>query len=116
MAKNYKEPSIEIEPLETLYNIRQEEEVSNFLNKYLYLVPVLVATYDKIKAHFSDSKLSLEVITDPETPKHSHLVIWIGTRFNPVQAMDKLDQLVENWFLKLPNRVLGKVPANLEFL
>ncbi len=116
MARRYNEPIAELEPLENLYSFRQEAEVLVFLEKYPYLLPTLVTASEKIKFYFQDAKLWLGIIIDPDTSRHSHLVIWIETAFAPSEALKKLDQLVEEWWLKLPNRILDKISTNLEFV
>lgn len=106
---------IEIQWLERLYVFRNRAEVIWFLEKYPFLVSLLLEAYDKIGKYFPHSPLFLEVFTDSEAVNESQLVIFIATNLTPDKAVERLDQLDEDWWLDALEQSQGKLCINLEF-
>ena len=93
-------PLYYISSLEQLYIFRKPEEVSRFLQVYPFLVPLLLEAHDRIGAYFGPrQEVVLEVVTDPEAVADRQLVAFIQTELHPVEALDRLDQLDEDWWL-----------------
>lgn len=61
------------------------------------------------------SPLFLEVFTDSEAVNESQLVIFIATNLTPDKAVERLDQLDEDWWLDALEQSQGKLCINLEF-
>ncbi len=105
----------EIELLERLYTFRERAEVLWFLERYPFLVSLLLEAYGKIGNHFPYPQVFLEVVTDPEAFDDYQLVIFIATNFAPDEAVGKLEQFDEDWWLDALDRAQGKLCINVEF-
>lgn len=113
MARRYKNPPIELEPLEKLYIFRSPDEVLDFLQKYPFLVPVLLEAPEKIQPYFPSARLFLELFQVPEAPDNSHLIISVSTDLAVEEAIETLHQLDGAWLLNLPNRILRKIATDV---
>lgn len=99
----------QIESLQKAYIIRDKDEVFEFIESHPYLLAVLLEAPEKIRRYFPDEKLGLKVVYDPEIVNYVHLVLSIDlTNLDPYEAMDKEDELYENWLRKLSPQVRDK--------
>ncbi|MFA5646303.1 MAG: hypothetical protein WDA18_08120 [Candidatus Ratteibacteria bacterium] len=98
-----------------MYTFRHYDIVQEYLNSNKLLYPILTEAADKIKHFFPESSLFLEVISNPEEESDTHLVLFIKTDLPPVEAIEKLDQLDEEWFLNFPADIMNNLSINLEF-
>lgn len=99
----------QIESLQKAYIIRDKDEVFEFIESHPYLLPILLEAPEKIRRYFPDEKLGLGVVYDPEIVNYVHLVLSIDlTNLDPYEAMDKEDELYENWLRKLSPQVRDK--------
>ncbi|MEB3179946.1 MAG: hypothetical protein VKL59_13045 [Nostocaceae cyanobacterium] len=105
----------DIETLEQLYRLRSRSEVLEFINKYPFLLPVLLEAPEKIRQYFPDSQLFLEVDTDAEIPDWVHLVLSILMNLEPDEAVDRLHELDKDWFRGLPYQVHQQFFTTLEY-
>ncbi len=105
----------DIETLEQLYSFRERTEVLAFLDKYPFLVPVLLEAPAKIRQYFPDSQLFLEVVPDAEIADWVLLVLSILMNLDPNDAVDKLHQLDWNWGLHNSYEVRSKFLTTLEY-
>jgi hypothetical protein len=102
--------------IEHWYTLRQPDEVLAFLEENPFLVSLLIEAYSPIQHYFPDSNLFLEMFADPEsTDDHQLLVALIATHLSPEEALIKLDQLDEDWWLDVMDRAQGKLCINVEF-
>ena len=104
----------EIGLLERLYTFREREEVLWFLERYPFLVPLLLEAYYEIEKYFPHSQVFLEVVTDPEAIDDYQLIAFIATNFGPDEAVDRLEQFDEDWWLDALNRAQGKLCIDVE--
>lgn len=96
----------DIEYLEKLYIFRDQKEVIQFLEEYPFLLAVVLEAPNKICRYFPDQKLLLEVVHDPEIINYVHLVLSIIlTDLDPDEAMDKEDELRQDWLRGLSHEV-----------
>lgn len=112
MGRRYK---TEIQWLEQLYTFRERPGVLRFLNKYPFLVSLLLEAHKKIGDYFPNSQVFLEVVTDPETINDHQLVTFIATNLVPDKAVDSLNRFDDDWWLDALDRAQGKLCINLEF-
>jgi len=101
--------------LERLYIFKDQAEVSRFLEKYPFLVPLLLEAYGHIALHFPYSQVFLEVVSDPEASSDSQLVAFIATSLAPGEAVNRLDRFDDAWWLDALDRAQGKLCVHLEF-
>lgn len=99
----------DIESLEKLYSWRGKTEILEFLEKYHFLIPVLLEAPDKIYHYFPAKKLYLEVEADSELIDSAQLFLDIiidGDTDEIIdEALDKEEKLSEDWYLPLPYEV-----------
>ena len=105
----------ELTLLNRIYTVRKPPEVSDFLSDNVYLVPLLVEAYGKIREYFPSAKLILEVVADPEANKEKELVIFIRTNLPPDEALDRLELLDRNWWLDASLDSGEKLCIHVEF-
>ncbi|MCC5608473.1 hypothetical protein LC612_17195 [Nostoc sp. CHAB 5834] len=89
----------DIETLEQLYTFRERTEVLEFLDKYPFLIPVLLQAPKKIRHYFPDSQLFLEVVPDPEIIDYVLLVLSILMKLDPDDAIARQKQMDLDWWL-----------------
>ncbi len=90
--------------------------MKKFLAAHPFLEPLLVETYDKIGNYFGPQpEVVLEVVADPEADDDRELFTFIRTSLPPQEALEKLDQLDENWWLDAGDQADGKLCIHLEF-
>ena len=106
----------DIETLEKSYIFRDKTEVIDFINKYPFLLPVVLEAPVQISNYFPEQKLLLQVINDPEIPNYVHLVLSIIlTDLDPDEAMDREDELRKNWSRGLSHEIREHFYTILEY-
>ncbi|MEG3934507.1 MULTISPECIES: hypothetical protein [unclassified Microcoleus] len=105
----------DIKSLEKLYSFRGETEILLFLEKYQFLIPVLLEAADKICHYFPDAKLFIECVTDPEAVEDSMLELAICMNVTPEEAVDKLNQFQDEWWLNLSDKIRQPLCPILEY-
>jgi hypothetical protein len=79
------------------------------------LIPLLFEACARIMACFDDTKMALEVLSDPEAPSDLQLVVYIQTHLPPNDAIAKLDQFDDEWWLEASQRADGKLCIHIEY-
>ena len=105
----------EVESLRLTYCFRQTKEISGFLETHKFLVPLLIEAYPEISKHFPDSQVFLEIDTSPEETNNPSLVAFIATNHSPDEALRKLKNFDEEWWLDSLDRAQRKLSINVEF-
>lgn len=105
----------DIEALEKLYNFREKTEIVEFLEIYQFLIPVLLEAPDKISNYFPDAELFLECVSDPEVVGEAMLELAICMNLEPDEAVDKLNQFQDDWWLDLSDRIRESLCPILEY-
>jgi len=85
--------------LNNKYTLKTVRDVYDFIGNNPYLLPLLMEAYSRIRNFFPSEILFLEVATDPDEIGDKQLVIYICTDLSPQEAIDKLNQLDDNWWL-----------------
>jgi hypothetical protein len=94
--------------------LRNELEVSKFLEKNPSLIELLPEIYSKIKDYFPDGQLFLEVISDSEESNASRLVISLYPVGDAPDILNKFSQLKDDWWSDTYDRIDGKISINIE--
>ncbi len=68
-------------------------------------MPLLLEAPNKIRKHFPDEPLFLQVIPDPETIDYVHLVLSILTKRESRDALNRVYLFDEDWLRPLPQGV-----------
>jgi len=95
--------------IKSLYFLRNEEAIAEFLSQNRDLIKYLLVAPDKIREIFGDNvKLELELHTDPEE-RWDELFIVIVTSTSPGEVIKMEKQLFKKWFTKIMDRVGGRL-------
>lgn len=105
----------DIQHLEQLYVFRRRLDTLGFLEKYPFLVPLLIEAHYYIELFFPYSQIFLATVTDPEEFGSDQLVASIATNLDPEKATDALSIFDKTWWLKALKQAQGKLCITLEF-
>lgn len=101
--------------LKQLYAFREPERVGQFLEKHPFLVPLLLEAPTEINYHFPGDSLFLEVAIDPEavSSEDDELFLLIVTNIDAEEAVEKMWNLDEKWWLKASGKSRNKLEISL---
>lgn len=86
--------------LESIYVFRRVALVKSFLEKNVFLAPLLLEVNSKIKQYFGmSSTIALELSVDPENGRHQELWARVQTELEPAEAMPLLSRFDDEWWL-----------------
>ncbi len=103
--------------LERWYIFRGERaEILHFLEKYPFLVPLLIEAHIYIEKYFPQPLLYLAIVADPEEFTIDQLVVAIATTLSPEDAVHALSEFDKAWWLNSLRRAQGKLCITLEFV
>jgi len=107
----------EIRLLEQLYTFKRGGEVLQFIERYSFLVPVMLEAYSIIENYFGPyPQVFLEVVSDPEVKGLVGLFGYIATRLTYEEAGKRLRRFDRDWFLNQLHQVKGLLNFDVEFL
>lgn len=110
-------PISDLLSLERHYIFRNRSEVVRFAVNNSFLLQPLHEAYNQIRNYFGESvQAVLEVVADPEFFEDQELVIFIRTDLSPDEALKKLEQIDNAWFLNVPADVRKKLCVTVEFI
>lgn len=101
--------------LNNKYTLKTAADVYDFVGSNPHLLPLLMEAYSRIRNYFPSEILLLEVVTDPEEIGYKQLVVYICTDLSPQDAIDKLDQLDDNWWLNVSDASDSKLLIQVEY-
>ena len=101
--------------LEELYGFREHDTVVDWLEKYPFLIPLLLEGYDQMRRQFPDAPISLQIVYDPEDAKLTELVAYIATDLNDDEALKRLYRIGEDWWLHVISQADLKMDIDVEF-
>jgi len=107
-----------IEELSNDYNILNLEEISNYLTINTEIVSILEEGVDYIKKHFGNNyeRLTLSLIHDPEIANENNIVVDISTKLSTTEALKRLDDFDECWWLNKAEEIDDNLIFNLDFI
>ncbi|RLI75446.1 hypothetical protein DRP05_14820 [Archaeoglobales archaeon] len=95
---------VELMELEAKYTINDPIKTIKFLKENKDVFNILTTeAYDEIRKYFPNEELILDVLTDPESDDQI-MVLYINTKLKPQEALKKLKELDENWWLGKASR------------
>ena len=105
-----------IQPLDQLYIFRKPSAVSEFLEIYPFLGPLLREAHSQIWEYFGPyPNVTLEVVADPEVHGLVKIFGYIVTQLAPAEAGKRLQQFDRKWFLPRISRTKGLLNFDVEF-
>jgi len=82
-----------------VYILRRPNDVYDFLKKGPSAIALVSEAYERIREHFPQDEIFMEVLTDPGSPIEKELLISISTALPPIDAIRKLDAFDDSWWL-----------------
>jgi hypothetical protein len=102
--------------LQNGYSLQQSSSVGSFLQEHQELISLLNEAYRELKKYFLSEDLKLESISDPEIAGEQQLFVYISTSLSVTDALHKLDEFDEKWWLDRIDRANGLLNFNLRFV
>lgn len=81
------------------YTIRRPDDVYDFLKKEPSAIALVSEAHERIREHFPQGNIFMEVLRDPGSPIERELLISISTSLLPSDAIRKLDAFDDSWWL-----------------
>lgn len=104
-----------VQLLSELYQTDDPKTILAFLEHYPFLVPLLIEASFQVAKFFPSFEGFLEVHTDPEDSTNRQIVLSIRTNLSPKDALARLDQFDEQWWLDEIGKAQGKLCIMLGF-
>lgn len=113
-VKNFFEIFQQVQGLHDIYTFIPEDEVMNFLKANPSLITSLREIGSKIKVHFPDSKLVLNMTEQTKEFKEPELVISIHPAITASKVLEKFSNFKEIWWSENYDRVRERISLNIE--
>jgi len=102
--------------LSWLYEFRDFHSITSILHQNRGLVPLLLEVYGQVCLRFgSESRLALELFTDPEADSDQGLVVIIRAHLTPEQAQKAMDDFDMEWWLDALPRAEHRLTIVVEY-
>jgi hypothetical protein len=92
----------DLKTLRDFYILIEPVKVQKFLEKHSFLLPLLLEAPGRIHHFFPNSPLSLRVMDDPELVEQEQLIISIPSDLEPQEAVNRQNQLDDEWWRSVP--------------
>jgi hypothetical protein len=90
--------------------------VGIFLQEHQEIVSLLNDAYKEVRKYFASEDLKLDLVSDPEIAGDKQLFAYIFTALPVIDALKKLDEFDEQWWLDRVDRANGLLNFNLRFV
>ncbi len=108
---------VDLSKIESLYNLRQPDEIQNFLTEFPLLRQVLETAHPTLQNFFGpDIQLDLALVHDPEVENWRTLVVYILTSLPVDDVLNHLARFDEAWLVHQPDVVQEQLSFNPEFV
>jgi len=98
--------------LEALYTFRDRDTVTGWLDRYPFLVPLLLDAQPHLRKYFPDEPIFLQVEFDPEEAELTHLGAYIATDLD--ESIERLDRFGVDWWLDVIAQTNLKLNFSIE--
>jgi len=92
-------PNRDIAAMARDYTFRRPEDVYDFLKEEPSAIALASEAHGRIREHFPQGEIFMEVLRDPGSPNERELLISISTSLPPSDAVRKLDAFDDSWWL-----------------
>jgi hypothetical protein len=107
----------DISELSSLYEFRDDQAVESFLEENAFLGSLLFLTHKRAREYFGPGvRLAVKVIKDPEVGEDRRLFVLIPTEMHPDEALDRLDELYDDWWLDVLSKADHKMSIDVEYV
>lgn len=101
--------------LKQFYTFDNQSEVTAYLMRHFDLIPILEELSAKVFSYLPDSKLYLNVETDPEIADSITLYTWVVPPIEPEDAYNKLLSFKYDWWFDASSEIRGKLFVALDY-
>jgi len=101
-------PLNQIDYLENIYIFENPKEVKRFLLSNTDLIEILLEAHEHIFRIFGHVPICLELHHDPEED-WNELFIVIKSSYKPEKAIELEERLFNEWFIRISNKVAGRL-------
>lgn len=113
---NYQAKPLALETLLEQFDLRNEQQVSQYLEKYPFLLSLILEAQTQITSLFSpEIRTALEVTTDPSDGS-AQLYLVIPTRLKAAAAYDLFERREREWWLEASERARLRLNIAPEFI
>jgi hypothetical protein len=98
------------------YILQQPSSVGSFLQEHKELVSLLTEASKELRKYFSTEDFKLQLVSDPEIAGDQQLFVYISTSLSVTDALKKLDEFDEKWWLDRIDHANGLLNFNLRFV
>lgn len=99
------------------YEIRNPSKVAEFLSENLFLLDLLKVIPGKLKKFFGkNTKLAVELLTEPEMPSSKEIFVLVLTKDDAKQARAKMDEFDRKWWFDNLDKANCKLNVSLEYV
>jgi hypothetical protein len=110
-----KHPRSVIRELRRDYQITDEADILAFLERYPAVAPLLHDVRSNIRKFFGEDPVRLEMFYDPEWPEDGpKLVVNIQTHYASREALDRLHQFNDAWWIKSRSEIDAPLMVSFE--
>lgn len=106
----------EVSRLTSFYQIEDIKGIVSLLAQFPELLPSIKEAQEEIPKYFGSSPVKLEITGDYECfDPYGLLYLSIQVDAPPQEALNKLNSLQSNWFLKKNSDILNRMILDVEF-
>jgi hypothetical protein len=98
------------------YIFSKSSSLGDFLQAHKELVSLLNEAYQELRKYFSSEDLKLELVVDPEIAGEQQLFVYILSSQSVTDALKKIDEFDDRWWLERIDRANGLLNFNLRFV
>lgn len=95
--------------------LNDQDGICRFVNEHPFLLDTLLEAVARVQNYIDDSRITIEVFTDPEVSSSQELLVSILSRLEPDEADTALTQFEEDWWLDNLPKTKNKMCITLEF-
>lgn len=99
-----------------MYTLSNSSKLLRFFDENRYLINVVIEAHEELRKRFPSEELLLEVVSDPEADSCDELFAYILTSLPVEDALQRLNDLDDQWFLDELDRTNGLFNFNLRFI
>ena len=104
-----------ISHLSQFFEIPNAFEVNDLLRTPGFPLWLVFAAHEKLKEIFPNSAFRLDAFIDPAGTEPRHLIVGIRTRLAVEDALAKLGELDQRWWLGVAPLAAGQISIDLQF-
>lgn len=99
------------------YEFRDSAAIETYIEQNPSLFNLLMNARDKIREHFgSDAHVVLEAVKGLEADNDKRLFVFVQTESSSDEALDRLDELYEKWWIDALSTARPKLSIDVEYI